>query len=156
MTAKTGVQVKGVAVLTHGVMLAGMVYAMTGGHHTTRALAVAMGLVVLGLCLAPLARAAAGVRDHLLDLWVMIAVLVLPLMQASGCAASAMPGMAGMGACGVGPGGWAAVIALLAWAGLRVWSVRGHLVASPRTASVVEPITTGAVTAAGLLIMALA
>lgn len=62
--------------MPHAIMVAAMAFTMSGTHSTGRMLLAAAVLVVTSVVCAPLARADPAFRDHIIDLWAMVMILI--------------------------------------------------------------------------------
>lgn len=148
----------------HVAMLGAMGFAMVGGHSAARSLAAGLALTALAMALAPLVRGSWRVREHLLDLGVMIAVLLLPLLIAAGGdggsmavhVGAGMPMRSSFASEGGGPELIGTLIVPLVavglWAAARIVMLVVASRAGPPRSRAVSIATVG-ITAAGMVVM---
>ena len=125
---------------THALMIAVMVWAMVSGSALVSVLGAGM-LVAASIVCAALLRARPFLRDHVVDLWAMALVLLVFLPHGSAVGHHAMTLQSGPA--------FAAI--MVAWGGARVWLARRYLAPAQWR----MPVASGALTGAGLALMAL-
>jgi hypothetical protein len=127
-------------------MLVAMLGTMLGGHSALRDLAAIGALVATSVAYAPGARVDVAFRQHLVDLWVMVLVLV-----------ACLPGHSGHGSASVHqhfslPGGPAIVVVVLAaWLAARLLLARSARIRPGAWSR--ASLVSGAIVAASLALM---